>query len=370
MRIRRRQRNHSGIALIVVMIIILLLGILAGGFAYTMRVELTLARNARLEPDLEWVGRSAVEYARYVLAQQTMIPDEPYDSLNQKWAGGPGSVYSMTNEVMAQISLTNNELGDARFSLRIEDMERRFNINVADPNVLQSALSLIGLDPASATTIVDSVQDWREPDKNPRLSGAKSDFYLRQEPPYVCKNGPLEDLAELLLVRGVTPEVYWGARRPGADSGLGTGTERYDGGGLVAQEVGYPIGLVDLFTPISGRLVNVNTASSSVLQLAVMALGADPALAQEVAASILRQRVGPDGADGTEDDVPFRSVREIPLPGFGAQSAARLGGTFTVRSQIFELQVDAELAGTRKRYRALVRRATTRDIQTLLFHPR
>ena len=38
--------KQSGIALIVVLIVIVVLGILAGGFAYTMRVETTLARRA------------------------------------------------------------------------------------------------------------------------------------------------------------------------------------------------------------------------------------------------------------------------------------------------------------------------------------
>src|SRR5881296_2962374 len=97
------QTSPQGIALIIVMIVIIVLGILAGGFAYSMRVETTLARRANFDPDLEWLGRSGVEMGRYILAQQMTVPNEPYDSLNQKWAGGPGSIYSMTNEVLAQI---------------------------------------------------------------------------------------------------------------------------------------------------------------------------------------------------------------------------------------------------------------------------
>src|SRR2546426_4935652 len=95
--------SSGGIALIIVMIVIIVLGILAGGFAYSMKVETTLARRANFEPDLEWLGRSGVEMARYILAQQMTVPNEPYDSLNQKWAGGPGSVYSMENDVMSQV---------------------------------------------------------------------------------------------------------------------------------------------------------------------------------------------------------------------------------------------------------------------------
>ena len=47
------QPPPRGIALIIVMIVIIVLGILAGGFAYSMKVETTLARNANFEPNAQ-----------------------------------------------------------------------------------------------------------------------------------------------------------------------------------------------------------------------------------------------------------------------------------------------------------------------------
>ena len=29
-------------------------------------------------------------------------------------------------------------------------------------------------------------------------------------PPYSAKNGPIDDISELLLIKGVTPEIYYG----------------------------------------------------------------------------------------------------------------------------------------------------------------
>ncbi|MBI3192749.1 MAG: hypothetical protein HYZ36_08795, partial [Pedosphaera parvula] len=63
----RTSHSRQGIALILVMMVIFVLGILAGGFAYSMKVETKLARNAGDESELEWLGRSGVELARYVL---------------------------------------------------------------------------------------------------------------------------------------------------------------------------------------------------------------------------------------------------------------------------------------------------------------
>jgi len=65
---------QSGIALIVVMISIFVLAILAGGFAFSMKIETKLARNANNETELEWLGRSGVEYARYIIAEQAKLP--------------------------------------------------------------------------------------------------------------------------------------------------------------------------------------------------------------------------------------------------------------------------------------------------------
>src|SRR5437773_405290 len=177
-----------GIALIMVMIVIIGLSVLAGGFAYSMKVEMKLARNSNLDAELEWLGRSGVELARYVLAQQMNIATEPYDSLNQKWAGGPGAVGGVTNAALADIFLEDNRLGAGTFSVKIIDLERKFNINLADQTILQQALILMGVDAANFGTISDSIADWIDKDDNTHLSGAESEYYLSLQPSYYCKN--------------------------------------------------------------------------------------------------------------------------------------------------------------------------------------
>ena len=204
--------NDRGIALIIVMMVVVVLGVLAAGFAYSMKVETKLARNVSHEGQLEWLGRSGVELARYVLAQQKSIPGEQgFDALNQVWAGGPPS----TNELLMGIHLLDNELGQGSFSVRITDLERKFNINLATPAILQRAVDLLQVDSVDAATIVDSIEDWKDPLDDPHVSGTESDYYLGLPEPYVAKNGPLDHLSELLLIRGITPSMYWGAASPG-----------------------------------------------------------------------------------------------------------------------------------------------------------
>src|ERR1041384_7909013 len=106
-------RKDRGIALIIVMMVILVLAVLVGGFAYSMKVETRLARNTSWESDMEWLGRSGVELGKYCLALYRMSPppENMYSGLNQVWAGGPPN---LTNELLANINLKDVKLGPGK----------------------------------------------------------------------------------------------------------------------------------------------------------------------------------------------------------------------------------------------------------------
>ena len=109
------------------------------------------------------------------------------------------------------MSLDNYPVGDGTVSLKIIDLERKANINTANAAAIQQALTLMGVDASDISVVSDSIQDWIDPDDLPRVAGAESDYYQGLTPPYYAKNAPIDDLSELLLVRGVTPEMYWGS---------------------------------------------------------------------------------------------------------------------------------------------------------------
>ena len=250
-------------------------------------------------------------------------------------------------------------------SVKIVDLERRFNINAALPEpekrtILSRALMIMGVEAGEGETVQDSILDWIDPDDKPHLSGTESEFYLGLERPYVAKNGPIDDLAELLLVRGVTPEIYWGPRAYG---------HRFTTGRLGPRPVreseltAYPFGLVDLFTPLSNGRININTASLGVLQLL-------PGVDESVAANIIRARAGPDGAEGTEDDTPFLNIGGLNpavVPGIIPELVARYAAICSVQSSTFEVTVNARIGNSRRTFVAIVRRNNPRDIPILQF---
>jgi type II secretory pathway component PulK len=352
--------DRRGIALIIVMVCITVLAGLAGTFALSMKVETKLAMNANNESDLLALGKSGVAMAQWVLAQQMTISQEPYDSLNQKWAGGPGSMMT-SNSPLADVFMDNIQLGKGSFSLKIVDNERKMNINTADQPLLDQAMRLIGIDAGDAGPITASILDWIDPDPGQRVGGTESDHYESLDPPYQAKNGPIDELNELLLIRGIAdfPELYWGGaiteRLPSAfQNRLRVNTP--------GAQLGSGVGLVHLFTPLSTGRLNLNTASATALQMI-------PFVDENVAARIIQCRSGPDGADGTEDDTPFRNPGEGLLCG-GLNNAlvGQVQRYCDVRSRTFEVHVDAQINGLHRHFFATITRNNPRDVQVLTFY--
>ncbi|MDA7644984.1 general secretion pathway protein GspK [bacterium] len=372
MRITRNPfHSERGIALVMVMVVILAFGVLAASYAFSMKVEVRLAANTTRDPDMEWLGRSGIELARFVLAEKMQIPMQgQFDALSQMWAGGPLG----TNEVLMAISLINVPLGEGMISVRIKDLERKININIADEPLLQRTMQVMGVDPFAADMIVDSVLDWMDPDLEPRLNGADGEAYLSEPnppfPPYLTKNGPIDHITELLLIRGVEPSLYYGLGGGIRPSGFGPAGGALDAG--FPQGPGMPpnaaigignAGLRDLFTPIGGARVNVNTASEAVLSLI-------PGLDEMLARDIVQTRRGFDGVDGTEDDLPFLRIQDLgAVPGMVPELISILNRYCTVRSSSFEVEIETRLGDYRKIYLATLVRLGSRDVIVLNFYP-
>jgi type II secretory pathway component PulK len=116
------------------------------------------------------------------------------------------------------------------YSYGVTDEASKINVNAvmqqdSSGQTLQNMLLQL---PNMTQDVVDAVIDWIDADEQPRASGAESDYYSGLTPPYNTKDGPLDSIEELLLVRGVTPQLLLGNDRnrngqldPGEDDGSG-----------------------------------------------------------------------------------------------------------------------------------------------------
>jgi len=65
--------------------------------------------------------------------------------------------------------------------------------------------------PGMTDIAAESILDWIDSDNTPRINGAELDYYGSLTPAYAPRNGPPASIEELLLVRGVTPQLLFGA---------------------------------------------------------------------------------------------------------------------------------------------------------------
>ena len=96
----------------------------------------------------------------------------------------------------------------------LENESARLNLNTvlfADSSGEGNARKILMALPGMTEPIADAILDWIDSDEEQRDNGAERDYYSGVEPPYAPRNGPLGSIEELLLVRGVTPALLFGA---------------------------------------------------------------------------------------------------------------------------------------------------------------
>ncbi len=357
----KAKAPQAGVALVIVMISIFVLAALAGGFAYSMKIETRLAQYADNDTALKWAGRSGVEYARFILFLQASCGFEPYDALTQIWAGGSGGK-CITNSGLATIQREVHLGPNTYFTWKMTDMERRMNINAAmapgGEALLQQALTIMGVDAGQMTPIVSAIQDWMDPDETTHLEGAESDEYQNLTPPYSAKNGPMDDISELLLIKGITWDMY-----------TGTGAENYQASAIQSrlnrfnvpgQMPTYLVAMTNLFTTVAAGKMNINTASVEALQLIP---GIDALCAEQIVAG----RGGED--DGSGLTGPYASIDQLRrIPCVSLEMLRVIQQFCDVRSRTFEVEIEAHAGGSTRKFYAIIVRNNPRDLQVISFH--
>lgn len=294
----RAAREDRGFALVAVLLVLALLGVVGAEFAYSMRLEATAVRSWKHGIAAAHLAEAGIEQAIREIAADTpqvVLADD-----------GALTFYTRERAPAARLPRSAVPLAGGQFAYRITDEEARVNLNTSPPDRLDRLLQALGLDKSARDVVVDSLQDWRDPNEEHRLNGAESDYYLSLPVPYRSRNGNLESVAELLQIKGVTPALFNGA----------------DGRPRLAE-------LVTVKTP--GQ-ININTASPLVLR----ALGLSDA---EIIEIVQTRRDGP----------------YVTLPG-------RFGGrNLTITTRTFRIEAEGVVDGqVRARATAIVqRRAAT-----------
>ncbi|MFC1670788.1 general secretion pathway protein GspK [Spirochaetota bacterium] len=99
--------------------------------------------------------------------------------------------------------------------LQISDEQSKINISslandFSDPTKYYRIAQQFFLNMGLSMDFTDVIVDWVDIDDSRFSYGAESDYYTGLTPPYSAKNAPMDSINELLMVKGITPEIYYG----------------------------------------------------------------------------------------------------------------------------------------------------------------
>jgi len=345
--------SRRGFAVLIVLVSVVVLSILAGALALFMKVESQLAQNGNDDEKLLWIGRAGVDRACWILAQEPGGPS----SLKQIWAGGSG-IGAETNSPLMGVTLDNFPVGDGTVSLHLIEQESKININRADSQLFEQVFTTMGMDAGAISLVSDSILDWIDTDDATRPAGAESDYYQGLAPPYYAKNAPLDDIEELQLIKGVTPQMFKGGGAPDANSPFQH--HKLGFGHAAGQEPDYAFGLRDVFTPYSSGKINVNTADANVL-------GSIPGVDAAAVQNILTFRSSEGGLDNNSGVIGNVSQLNTFIPNpLGQQQVARY---CDVRGDTYEVHATARIGTSQREFIAIIFRLGN-TVQIVGFHPK
>lgn len=202
------RRREQGMALLLVLVVVALLTSLVTDLAHSTLVDMRLTETFRDNTKAYYLAKGGINAGRMIL----QIDDNPYDSLKEPWSQG----------------IVSYPVGEGSVSIFIMDQDGRLNVNglVKGDNPQTVMVDrfyrfLVAMDlgdkfdPAELTA---SLIDWLDTGDDPYaeirtdeqslpVSGAEDVYYQSLSPAYRCKNGPLETLQELTLIKGFTSEL-------------------------------------------------------------------------------------------------------------------------------------------------------------------
>jgi len=188
----RAAPRQRGIALLIVLWLTVLLTVIGGAFAFSMRGEALAARNAVSLAQVRAAADGALDRAVFELLRPRTTDSWKADGQPHRWQD-------------AEISLVATAV----------DEGARIDLNTGAEPLLRNLFVVVGgLEDAAARALVDAIVDWRDPDELRRPNGAEAADYRGADSNYTPSNRDFETLGELSRVIGVTPALY--ARVAGA----------------------------------------------------------------------------------------------------------------------------------------------------------
>lgn len=279
--------RKGGSALIVVLWLVGILSLLVSTMAFEAHLEAKISSHARKKLKADSLVVSGVEIAEMLMTKSDGITAGKLEEEEEddRW-------YDTAKKLSdgLKVSGLSEEVGEGVVVVDIEPEPARRNVNRLSEEDWERVLEVGGVPIEMWPTIVESFQDWTDKDSEVRRDGAETvDYYATLEKPYKAKNGPVDTVEELLLVKGFSRPVLSGGVVPGDEE---------------SPDPVQMSGIVDLLTVYGDGKVNINAASQRVL----MTL---PGVDEIIAGAIIEEREGLLLDEDAREDTSFKSVNDL-----------------------------------------------------------
>ena len=178
---------------------IAILSLITGGIVYTIRQDLAISILQQERLVAHTLARAGVERAIALVMDDDPVVDSESDrwandEINMKDVKLAGGTFTVLRDCYDDASVSRYGAGDESAKL---------NINVATREQLARL-------PRITPAVVAAIIDWRDDNEQPEPDGIERGYYESLPHPYTIRNAPMRTMREMLLVRGVTPELFYG----------------------------------------------------------------------------------------------------------------------------------------------------------------
>jgi len=211
--VRPEKINERGAALILVVFIMAAIVAAALQFNRAARLQVYEAAGIGDGIVLEHIAKSGIYIGKYVLKEE----DEEVVTLRDDWARA--EEVSFQSAAFFSVGHCEVRVVDESGKIpvnKLVDGEGEINESIRDLLVRFFTLPEFGLNDRDAYDIVAAIADWIDEDDEITIGddgglGAEQGYYRSLDPPYDCKNAPFDSIDELMLIKGITEELYHGA---------------------------------------------------------------------------------------------------------------------------------------------------------------
>jgi len=222
MAVKPGKKNNSGIILLVVLWLLVILSLVALGLGRRTSIDLSLAKYSMGKLKADYSARAGLTYAMEQVHKDSK--DETTKDVDTLFQCGIKLDAGQTPEQIFKHISVGEGYFDVNYSVKdpsgvdkvfygLQDESSKINVNALGPEnylILKHLIVFLGFENSAAEAIAAAVVHWKDADSDAAVppNGAEDDDYMTLEKPYHCKNLPLDSLEELLLIKGMTPEIF------------------------------------------------------------------------------------------------------------------------------------------------------------------